>query len=97
MQVLKKSSKQGKNAFATKRLSGSSGTGIPRLVTSKRHDSKSNHDSEGGSSGGGVTTTHGGSGGSSRRLVTVVESKKKSSVDENKTANVIDCTRNFRN
>ncbi|XP_037822980.1 uncharacterized protein LOC119611474 [Lucilia sericata] len=92
VQVLKKSSKQGKNAFVTKRLSGSSATGIPRLVTAtKRHDSKSTEDIEGGSN-------NNAGGFSSRRLVTVVESKKKSSVvDDNKTDKVIDCTRNFRN
>lgn len=93
VQVLKKSSKQGKNAFVTKRLSSSSGTGIPRLVTSKRSDNKSAHDIDGG-----VTKTHGDSRGSSGRMVTVVESKKKkTNVDENKTENVIDCTRSFRN
>ncbi|XP_046810539.1 protein Fam92 isoform X1 [Lucilia cuprina] len=93
LKVLKNTSKQGKNAFVTKRcLSGSSTTGIPRLVTAtKRRDSKSTQDIEGGSS-----NTAGGF--SSRRLVTVVESKKKSSViDDNKTDKVIDCTRNFRN
>ncbi|KAI8118676.1 FAM92A-like [Lucilia cuprina] len=91
--VLKNTSKQGKNAFVTKRcLSGSSTTGIPRLVTAtKRRDRKSTHDIEGGSS-----NTAGGF--SSRRLVTVVESKKKSSViEDNKTDKIIDCTRNFRN